>query len=105
LHTLGWKAFQDLCAQVCSESLHQTVLTYREAQDGGQDAVFLLLDDSGQFQEATVQCKFSGKAERRLKVSDIHSELESVAALVQDGRASSYYLYYLGTNTHLGADW
>ena len=99
LHTLGWKAFQDLCAQVCSESLHQTVLTYREAQDGGQDAVFLLLDDSGQFQEATVQCKFSGKAERRLKVSDIHSELESVAALVQDGRASSYYLI-----TNMGVD-
>lgn len=84
---------------MCSESLHRTVLTYREAQDGGQDAVFLLLDDSGQFQEATVQCKFSGKAERRLKISDIHPELESVAALVQDGRASSYYLI-----TNMGVD-
>ncbi|MGE8065635.1 restriction endonuclease [Pseudomonas sp. NPDC089569] len=99
LHTLGWKAFQDLCAQVCSESLHRAVSTYREAQDGGQDAVFLLEDETGLSQEATVQCKFSGKPERRLKVSDICSELESVASLVQDGRATSYYLI-----TNMGVD-
>lgn len=41
LHTLGWKAFQDLCTQVMEEELQTTVSVYREAQDGGQDAVFL----------------------------------------------------------------
>lgn len=41
IHTLGWKAFQDLCAQVCAETWGTTVSVYREAQDGGQDAVFL----------------------------------------------------------------
>jgi len=39
LHTIGWKAFQDLCAQVCEEVLRRPVQVYREAQDGGQDAV------------------------------------------------------------------
>ena len=41
LHTLGWKAFQDLCAQVCEEVLKTPVMIYREAQDGGQDATFI----------------------------------------------------------------
>lgn len=36
LHTLGWKAFQDLCAQVMEEELKTTVSVYREAQDGGR---------------------------------------------------------------------
>lgn len=81
LHTLGWKAFQDLCAQVCTESLGRTVSIYREAQDGGQDAVFLLPADKG-IQEATVQCKFSGKSDQRLKLSDITAELANVKELV-----------------------
>lgn len=98
LHTLGWKAFQDLCAQVCTESLQRPVSTYREAQDGGQDAVFLL-SASEEFREATVQCKFSGKAERRLKVSDIRDELKSVSVLVEKGLASAYYLI-----TSMGVD-
>jgi len=94
IHTLGWKAFQDLCAQVCAEVWNKTVSIYREAQDGGQDAVFLTRgntqeDDS---EEATVQCKFSSKAEQRLRVSDIESELETVRELTAAGRAKSYYL-------------
>jgi hypothetical protein len=90
LHTLGWKAFQDLCAQICEESLGRTVSIYREAQDGGQDAVFLLPGKTG-FTEATVQCKFSGKFERRLKLSDISDELENVQTLVAEGQATTYY--------------
>jgi hypothetical protein len=40
LETIGWKAFQDLCSQVCEEIFKKPVQIYREAQDGGQDAVF-----------------------------------------------------------------
>ena len=98
LHTLGWKAFQDLCAQVCEESFGHTVSIYREAQDGGQDAIFLL-SEKGAYKEATVQCKFSGKAEQRLKLSDITTELESVKKLVSEGRASTYYFI-----TSMGVD-
>lgn len=42
LHTIGWRAFQDLCSQVCEVVLSRSVEIFREAQDGGQDAVFLI---------------------------------------------------------------
>ena len=61
LHTLGWKAFQDLCAQICEESLQRTISIYREAQDGGQDAVFLL--------SATEGIKAQSSASSALKLS------------------------------------
>lgn len=98
LHTLGWKAFQDLCAQVCTETLGRTVSIYREAQDGGQDAVFLVPAENG-VQEATIQCKFSGKLNQRLKLSDITAELANVKALVEQGRAQTYYFL-----TSMGVD-
>ena len=94
IHTLGWKAFQDLCAQICAESWGTTVSIYREAQDGGQDAVFLThrIGQPEGLTEATVQCKFSGKADLRLRASDIDSELQTVAELVAAGRAKIYFL-------------
>ena len=94
IHTLGWKAFQDLCAQVCAEVWDKTVSIYREAQDGGQDAVFLTRGNAqgSDQEEGTVQCKFSCKAEQRLRVSDIESELDTVRELTASGRANSYYL-------------
>lgn len=98
LHTIGWKAFQDLCAQVCEEVLKHTVSVYREAQDGGQDAVLLLVDQS-LIKEATVQCKYTGKADQRLRVSDINSELENVERLVAENQATAYYFM-----TNMGVD-
>ena len=93
IHTLGWKAFQDLCAQVCAEAWGTTVSIYREAQDGGQDAVFRMRKSgSGQKGfEATVQCKFSGKADLRLRATDVDAELATVRELVAAGRAKTYY--------------
>jgi hypothetical protein len=91
LHTLGWKAFQDLCAQVMEEELKCTVSVYREAQDGGQDAVFLAKSADGSVAVGTVQCKFSGKHQQRLRPSDITGELEHVEQLVTKGMASTYY--------------
>ena len=93
LHTLGWKAFQDLCTQVCAEVWGTTVSIYREAQDGGQDAV-LQMRKAGSGQngfEATVQCKFSGKANLRLPATDVDAELATVRELVTAGRANTYY--------------
>lgn len=93
LHTLGWKAFQDLCTQVCAEVWGTTVSIYREAQDGGQDAV-LQMRKAGSGQngfEATVQCKFSGKANLRLHATDVDAELATVRELVAAGRAKTYY--------------
>ncbi|CAI3947113.1 unnamed protein product [Commensalibacter communis] len=86
LHTIGWKAFQDLCAQVCEDHLKTPVQIYREAQDGGQDAVFI-----NEAKDATIQCKYTSDAQKHLKASDITSELDKVAELVKKGQADTYY--------------
>ncbi|MGR4872223.1 restriction endonuclease [Variovorax sp. LARHSF232] len=99
LHTLGWKAFQDLCAQIMEEELRTTVSVYREAQDGGQDAVFLAKSPDGFTVVGTVQCKFSGKRDQRLRPSDINDELEHVEQLVAKKMASVYYFI-----TSMGVD-
>jgi CRP-like cAMP-binding protein/energy-coupling factor transporter ATP-binding protein EcfA2 len=99
LHTLGWKAFQDLCAQVMEEELRSTVSVYREAQDNGQDAVFLAKTPDGLTLVGTVQCKFSGKHEQRLRPSDITGELAHVEQLVAKQMAAVYYFI-----TSMGVD-
>src|SRR5260370_10606163 len=57
LNSIGWKAFQDLCSQVCEEVLRRPVEIFREAQDGGQDAMFLIssIDDGKHI--GSVQCR------------------------------------------------
>lgn len=91
LHSIGWKAFQDLCSQVCEEVLHRPVEIFREAQDGGQDAVFLIRSaDGAASQVGSVQCKHSSNASQRLKVSDLTPELEHVDQLVAWDQAHTY---------------
>lgn len=99
LHTLGWKAFQDLCAQVLEEELNASVSVYREAQDGGQDAVFLARDAAGLTVIGTAQCKFSSKVEQRLRPSDITAEIGNVQSLVAKQMAHVYYFI-----TNMGVD-
>jgi len=99
LHTLGWKAFQDLCAQVCEEVLQRPVAIYREAQDGGQDAVFLFKKSKGLTGTGTVQCKFTSDSKRRLKLSDLNVEKVSIKELVAKGEADTYYFI-----TNMGVD-
>lgn len=101
LHTLGWKAFQDLCAQICEEVLKQTVSIYRDAQDGGQDAVFLVRPKRGRKKAhtGTVQCKFVSDPKRRLRPSDYTKEKKSIRELVAKGEAHTYYFI-----TNMGAD-
>lgn len=93
LHTLGWKAFQDLCAQVCEVVLGRPVGIYREAQDGGQDATFTSKPQAtgSVAAPATIQCKFSGDPARKLRTSDIAGEREHITDLVSRGLAASYY--------------
>ncbi len=99
LHTLGWKAFQDLCAQIFEEVLKMPVSIYREAQDGGQDAVFLFDKENGVAKRGTVQCKFTSDAKRRLRPSDLTGEIDSIKALVESGDADTYYFI-----TNMGID-
>jgi hypothetical protein len=98
LETIGWKAFQDLCSQVCEEVLRRPVQIYRDAQDGGQDAVFIVEGPNGAV-DATVQCKHSADPRRRLKVGDLNDEFDTVAELVAANQADTYFLI-----TSMGVD-
>lgn len=101
IHTLGWKAFQDLCAQICEVVLNKCVSIYREAQDGGQDAAFSSRpnDSTGSSSNGTIQCKFVSDPSRRLRATDISNEIPSIRALVDAGLADSYYFI-----TSMGVD-
>lgn len=90
LHTIGWRAFQDLCSQVCEVVLGRPVEIFREAQDGGQDAVFLIASGADVPPIGTVQCKHTSDVMRALKLSDLTAELKNVEELVKAGQADTY---------------
>ena len=90
LHTIGWRAFQDLCSQVCEVVLSRPVEIFREAQDGGQDAVFLIPSGSDAPAIGTIQCKHTSEAGKALKAGDLSGEIENVNELVKAGLADSY---------------
>ena len=93
LYSIGWKAFQDLCSQVCEEVFHRPVEIFREAQDGGQDAVFLIPSRPGNpLDVGSVQCKHSSDPQKRLRLGDLTAELKHVEELVQSGQAHTYVL-------------
>lgn len=90
LYTIGWRAFQDLCSQVCEVALNRPVEIFREAQDGGQDAVFLIPSGSDAPAIGTIQCKHTSEAGKALKAGDLSGEIENVEELVKAGLADTY---------------
>ncbi|TQM90357.1 hypothetical protein [Roseinatronobacter monicus] len=90
LHTIGWRAFQDLCSQVCEVVLSRPVEIFREAQDGGQDAVFLIPSGSDAPAIGTIQCKHTSEAGKALKAGELSGEIENVKELVKAGLADTY---------------
>lgn len=90
LHTIGWRAFQDLCSQVCEVVLNRPVEIFREAQDGGQDAVFLIPSGAETPPIGTVQCKHTSESSKALKISDLTAEIDHVKELVKAGQADTY---------------
>ena len=92
LHTIGWRAFQDLCSQVCEVMLGRPVEIFREAQDCGQDAVFLIPARNDAPPIGTVQCKHTSDGVKALKLSDLTAEIDHVEELVKAGQADTYVL-------------
>jgi hypothetical protein len=97
LHSLGWKAFQQLCVTIASEIWGQTVQGYFEGNDGGRDGAFYGTwtptgseSLKGSF---TVQCKFSALPNRGLAASDLSEELAKAQRLASRGRADNYILF------------
>jgi hypothetical protein len=96
LHSLGWKAFQDLALALCSEIWGQTVQGFVETHDGGRDGAFY-----GKWRAArgvtykgsfTVQCKFTANPNKALKVSDLTDELAKARRLAKQGLADNYFI-------------
>ncbi|MEU3317392.1 restriction endonuclease [Streptomyces sp. NPDC006662] len=101
LHTLGWRAFQDLCAAVLREVWGQSVKAFADSNDGGRDGVFYGTwsspDGPGPFGDVpagpfVLQCKHSKKADATLSPSELDDEFAKAAALVERGECGTYVL-------------
>jgi hypothetical protein len=95
LHTLGWKAFQDLAVAVAAEVLGRPVQVFLSTQDGGRDGAFVgTWPGAADTPDAksTIQCKFTGKAGATLALGDVSGELGKVASLAARGLAHDYVL-------------
>src|SRR5690606_32912273 len=97
LHSLGWKAFQNLCSTIVSEIWGQTIQTFFDSQDGGRDGAFngdwhksKSENYSGTF---TVQCKFTANTSTVIKLSDLTDEIEKAKRLAKRGLADNYFLF------------
>jgi hypothetical protein len=95
LHTLGWKAFQDLCVAVAAEVLERPVQVFLPSKDGGRDGAFVGTwagaANEPQF-KSTIQCKFTSKADAALTASSVRSEIGKIARLAKRGLAEDYVL-------------
>ncbi len=104
LHTLGWKAFQDLCSTIAGEIWGQTIQSFLSSQDGGRDGAFrgIWKPKDGEITTGsfTVQCKFTSKRDRIIRLTDLAEEISKAEKLASLGLATNYVLM---TNMHLTA--
>jgi len=96
LHKLGWHSFQQLCLSITREILGQTVESFLDTHDGGQDGAFSgiwktegMEDLTGRF---VIQCKFTSKKDAKFTEGDLTEEFKKVDELVRDGLCDSYIL-------------
>jgi hypothetical protein len=107
LHTLGWRAFQDLCLVVMREELGQTVQAFADSNDGGRDGAFEgIWNPDGAPASAlnghvVVQCKATVKDGSSISLTHLTDEVAKAKKLVQDGRCDSYILM---TNASVSGD-
>src|SRR5271156_198561 len=91
LHTLGWKAFQDLIGAIGSEVLGQTFQQFLPSKDAGRDGAFYgtwkPTDDRTLTGSFTAQCKFTNKSNATLASSDLRSEVVKARKLAAKGLA------------------
>lgn len=102
LHSLGWKAFQQLCVTIIGEVWGQAVQSFFDSHDGGRDGAFngCWTPTPGEVYQGsfTVQCKFTSKPSKTLRIGDLSDELEKARRLADRGLADNYFLF---TNAQL----
>jgi Novel STAND NTPase 3 len=96
LHSIGWKAFQDLCLTILSEVLGQTVEKFLDVNDGGRDGAF-----NGRWKGSpsgiengayTVQCKHTSIANNKITLSALEDDFKKAKRLAARGLATNYIL-------------
>jgi len=97
LHSLGWKAFQDLCVTIVGQIWGQTVQSFHDSNDGGRDGAFHgkwagkgRKQYEGTF---TMQCKFTREAKATLKSSALKDEIVKAKRIACNGLADNYFLF------------
>lgn len=97
LHSLGWKAFQNLCATITAEVWGQEIQTFADSRDGGRDGAFhgewVSRDGESLSGSFAVQCKFTARADKLIKLSDLTDELEKAERLAKKGLSDKYILF------------
>jgi hypothetical protein len=89
LHSLGWKAFQDLCATILSTVINSPVQVFAATHDRGRDAAFLGERDNSKH---AVQCKFTSRQSATLTLADVGPEITKATRLAANGFADHYVL-------------
>ena len=104
LHTLGWRAFQDLCAVVMQQVLGQTFHSFADSNDAGRDGAFhgrwatpgdaplTELQELASDVATVVQCKFSASGTGTLTPSMLGDEVDKAARLHAAGLCDAYVL-------------
>lgn len=101
LHTLGWRAFQDLCAAVLRQVWGQSAQAFADSNDAGRDGAFhgVWRDHPGEtglrdLPEGpfVLQSKHTKNPGSTLSPSDLADELGKVQAMVRRGLCRSYVL-------------
>lgn len=102
LHTLGWKAFQDLSATIMSDIFGHDFQSFYDSHDGGRDGAFhgtwIDLQHGTKSGSFTVQCKFTSDYKKGIKVSDLKDDIEKAKRLAAKGLSDHYILF---TNAQL----
>ena len=94
LHSLGWKAFQDLCITIATEIWRCPVQSFFDSNDGGRDGAFIIRENkTGQQLAATIQCKFTSKENSHIRTSMLSAEIKKAKRLASKGLATYYVLF------------
>ncbi len=100
LHTLGWRAFQDLCAVVLRQLWGQSVVSFADSNDAGRDGAFYGnwgspgSDSPSDMPQGpfVLQCKHTKSTNATLSLSMLSEEFDKVSELVRSGLCGTYVL-------------
>ena len=99
LHTLGWKAFQDLCVTIASEILGQTVQQFLPSNDAGRDGAFSGNWSGAGPEKYVIQCKFFSNPNKALHANDLSDEIPKARRLARQGLCDKYFVISNGVVT------